>query len=286
MSASIKNDRTSVAQLFQRICAAKYFVTLTGAGVSTLSGIRDFRGKNGLYNDPGPTGAEDAEKIFDIDYFHTDPSFYYKASADFIYNVNEREPSIVHKTLARLEAKGFLKSLITQNIDLLHQKGGSKRVIEIHGSPSVHYCLNCSNLSRVEAANQSFDAAAGPGVTLPENDGDLMGYDEVAALVKAGELPRCKKCGKVLKPAITFFGESLPVRALQAAESDASRADLMLVLGTTLTVYPAAAIPQITQRRGGDLVIVNNMETPMDRYAVMKFEDLGEVFEELAGLIQ
>ncbi|GHV77434.1 NAD-dependent protein deacetylase [Spirochaetia bacterium] len=276
MPVNSKNDRTPVrvSQLLERISAAKYFVTLTGAGVSTLSGIRDFRGKNGLYNDG------DAEKIFDIDYFHHDPSFYYKASADFIYNVNERSPSIVHKTLAALEQKGFLKSLITQNIDLLHQKGGSKRVIEIHGSPSVHYCLNCSNLSRVEEL-----AAAGPGVALPENAGDLMGYDEVAALVKAGELPHCKKCGKVLKPAITFFGEALPARALHAAESDASRADLMLVLGTTLTVYPAAAIPQITQRQGGALVIVNDMETPMDRYAVMKFDDLGEVFEALAGLM-
>ncbi|GHV80655.1 NAD-dependent protein deacetylase [Spirochaetia bacterium] len=269
------NSKKDVARLFERISAAKYFVTLTGAGVSTLSGIRDFRGKNGLYND------QDAEKIFDIDYFHRDPSFYYKASADFIYNVNERSPSIVHKTLAALEQKGFLKSLITQNIDLLHQKGGSKRVIEIHGSPSVHYCLNCSNHSRVEQL-----AAAGPGVALPENAGDLMGYDEAAALVKAGELPHCKKCGHVLKPAITFFGEALPARALQAAESDASKADLMLVLGTTLTVYPAAAVPQITQRNGGDLVIVNNMETPMDDYAVMKFDDLAEVFEALAGMIQ
>ncbi|MFP3040597.1 NAD-dependent deacetylase [Treponema primitia] len=273
MSEDIKKD---VALLFERISAAKYFVTLTGAGVSTLSGIRDFRGKNGLYNDQDAVFPP--EKIFDIDYFHRDPSFYYKASADFIYNVHEREPSIVHKTLARLEQKGFLKSLITQNVDLLHQKGGSKRVIEIHGSPSVHYCLHCSDLSRVETL-----AAAGAG--LPEKDGDLMGFDEAAAVVKAGELPRCKKCGEVLKPAITFFGEALPVLALQSAESEASRADLMLVLGTTLTVYPAAAIPQITQRRGGDLVIVNNMETPMDRYAFMKFEDLGSVFEELSILL-
>jgi NAD-dependent deacetylase len=269
MPGEIKND---VKRLFERISAAEYFTVLTGAGVSTLSGIRDFRGKNGLYND------QDAEKIFDIDYFHRDPSFYYKSSADFIYNVHEREPSIVHKTLARLEQKGFLKSLITQNIDLLHQKGGSRRVIEIHGSPSIHYCLDCSDLSRVEEL-------AAPGSGAPENAGDLMGFDETAALVKAGELPRCKKCGRVLKPAITFFGEALPARALQAAESDASRADLMLVLGTTLTVYPAAAIPRITQRKGGDVVIVNNMETPMDRYALMKFEDLGEVFEELSLLL-
>jgi NAD-dependent deacetylase len=269
------NTKTDVSKLFERISAARHFVALTGAGVSTLSGIRDFRGKNGLYNDL------DAEKIFDINYFRRDPSFYYKASADFIYNVHEHSPSIVHTTLARLEQKGYLKSLITQNIDLLHQKGGSRRVIEIHGSPSVHYCLSCSNLSLVEKL-----AAEGPGAALPRNDGDLLGFDDAAALVKAGELPRCKKCDRVLKPAITFFGETLPVIALEAAERDASRADLMLVLGTSLMVYPAAAIPQLSLRNGGELVIVNNMETPLDRDAAMHFEDLGEVFEELAVLLQ
>jgi NAD-dependent deacetylase len=129
-------------------------------------------------------------------------------------------------------------------------------------------------------------AAEGPGVALSRNDGDLLGFDDAAALVKAGDLPRCKKCGRVLKPAITFFGEALPVIALEAAERDASRADLMLVLGTTLTVYPAAAIPGISLRHGGELVIVNNMETPLDRSAVMRFEDLGEVFEELAVLLR
>ncbi|AEF83585.1 NAD-dependent deacetylase [Treponema primitia ZAS-2] len=268
------DSKTDVAKLYELISSAKYFVTLTGAGVSTLSGIRDFRGKNGLYNDMN------AEKIFDIDLFRRDPSFYYKATGDFIYNVNERQPSIVHTTLGALEKRGFLKSLITQNVDLLHQKGGSKRVIEIHGSPSVHYCLHCSDLSRVEEL-----AASGPGAELPANAGDLLGFDAVAALVKAGELPRCKKCGKVLKPAITFFGESLPVRALKSAEDDARKADLMLVLGTTLTVFPAAGLPQVTLRSGGKLVIVNNMETPMDSHAVLKFEDLGEVFEVLAALL-
>ncbi|MDR1248589.1 MAG: NAD-dependent deacetylase [Treponema sp.] len=269
------NNKTAVSRLFERIAAAKYFTVLTGAGVSTLSGIRDFRGKNGLYNDL------DAEKIFDIDYFRRDPSFYYRASADFIYNVHERSPSIVHTTLALLEQKGYLKSLITQNIDLLHQKGGSRRVIEIHGSPSVHYCFHCSNLSLVEKL-----ASGGQGVSLPPDAGDLLGFNDAAALVKAGDLPRCKKCGAVLKPAITFFGEALPVLALEAAESDAARSDLMLVLGTTLTVYPAAALPQITLRSGGDLVIVNNMETPLDSKTVMRFEDLGAVFEELAALAQ
>ncbi|MDR3248887.1 MAG: NAD-dependent deacetylase, partial [Treponema sp.] len=153
----------TIKSLFEEITAAKHCVALTGAGVSTLSGIRDFRGKNGLYNDM------DAEKIFDIDYFHKDPSFYYKSAGSFIYNIDgEKEPSVVHTCLGELEKRGYLKALITQNIDLLHQKGGASHVIEVHGSPKVHYCLRCS--------------------------GVRMDFEEAAAIVRAGGLPKCPKC--------------------------------------------------------------------------------------------
>jgi NAD-dependent deacetylase len=259
-------------ELFEKITQARHGIALTGAGISTLSGIRDFRGKNGLYNEEG------AEKIFDIDYFRMDPSFYYTAAGSFIYNIHEKEPSVVHKTLGVLEQRGILKGVITQNIDLLHQKGGSRRVIEIHGSPSVHYCPYCSDPLAIE------DLVASPRET-PFPPGDFMRFEEVAALVKAGEIPRCARCGGVLKPAITFFGENLPVRALRSAEAAARKADLMLVLGTSLTVYPAAALPELTLRAGGDIVIVNNQPTPLDSRAVLHFNDLGEVFEGLSSRI-
>ena len=236
-------------ELFNKIIHAEHCIALTGAGVSTLSGIRDFRGKNGLYNDM------DAEKIFDIEYFEKDPSFYYKSSASFIYDLDKKEASIVHIVLAELEKQGFLKAIITQNIDLLHQKAGSNRVIEIHGSPKVHYCLRCA------------------GVRMP--------FEAAAAIVRAGELPRCPHCGRILKPAITFFGESLPAEALREAVEESQKSDLMLILGTSLTVFPAASMPQYTLRQGGEIVIVNNMPTPLDRQAVLHFDDLGEVF---AGL--
>ena len=243
----------SIQILYDKIRSAKYCTVFTGAGVSTLSGIRDFRGKNGLYNDM------DAEKIFDISYFIKDPSFYYKAAGSFIYNLDEKEASIVHLVLGELEKQGFVKALITQNIDLLHQKGGSKRVIEIHGSPLVHYCLRCK------------------GINMP--------FEEAAALVKKGELPKCPKCKKILKPAITFFGESLPVEALMEATNEANKSDLMLVLGTSLQVYPAASMPQYTLGQGGEIVIVNNMPTPLDKHATLHFDDLAEVFEGLAGFL-
>ncbi|MDR2841908.1 MAG: NAD-dependent deacetylase [Spirochaetaceae bacterium] len=242
-----------IGALYKKIIGAKHCVALTGAGVSTLSGIRDFRGKNGLYNDM------DAQKMFDIDYFERDPSFYYKTAGAFIYNVDEKEASTVHTTLAKMEERGVLKAIITQNIDLLHQKGGSKRVIEVHGSPMVHYCLRCA------------------GVRMP--------FDQAAAIVKSGNLPKCPNCGAVLKPAITFFGESLPADALRSAMEESQTADLMLVLGTSLTVHPAAGLPNNTLRNGGEIVIVNNMPTPLDKYAVMHFDDLAAVFNGLQTML-
>ncbi|MDR0383269.1 MAG: NAD-dependent deacetylase [Spirochaetaceae bacterium] len=245
--------QSDIKTLFDRISAAKHCVALTGAGVSTLSGIRDFRGKNGLYNDM------DAEKMFDIDYFEQDPSFYYKTAGAFIYNADERPASIVHTTLGDMEKRGLVKAVITQNIDMLHQKGGSRRVIEVHGSPDPHYCLSCG--------------------------GVRMSFAEAAAIVKKGEMPRCPNCGRALKPAITFFGERLPANALREAEAEASSADLMLVLGTSLTVYPAAGIPESALRHGGKLVIVNEGATPLDSRADMRFESLESVFKGLKELL-
>ncbi|MDR2468813.1 MAG: NAD-dependent deacetylase [Spirochaetaceae bacterium] len=241
-----------VEELYAKLCAAKHAVAFTGAGVSTLSGIRDFRGKNGLYHEI------DAEKMFDIDYFEQDPTFYYQSAGTFIYNADEYPASIVHTTLARLETCGLIKTVITQNVDFLHQKGGSTRVIEVHGSPAIHYCLHC------------------PGIRVT--------FEEAARIVQAGGFPRCPSCNRILKPAITFFGEALPLDALRAAHAEAEACDLMLVLGTSLTVHPAADIPDSALRRGADIVIINNMPTPLDSAASLKFDELGPVFEELARL--
>jgi len=240
----------SVSELYKLICEAKHLVAFTGAGVSTLSGIRDFRGKNGIAN---------GETVFNIDVFEEDPSVYYNNARSLIYNLDEKEPSVVHIVLGELEKRGLLKALITQNIDLLHQKGGCSNVIEVHGSPKVHYCFRC------------------PGIR--------MGFEEAAAIVRSGKMPQCPKCGRVLKPAITFYGESLPIEALKEATVQAHKADLMLVLGTTLVVYPAASMPEYTLRSGGRIVIVNNMPTHLDGQAAMHFDELGPVFEELQSLL-
>jgi NAD-dependent deacetylase len=240
-----------IERLISEITAAKRCTAFTGAGVSTLSGIQDFRGKNGLYT----TNPEMYQKMFDIEWFEADPRVYYDAARDFIYGLDEKQPNVVHKVLAELEKRGILKALVTQNIDLLHQKAGSERVIEVHGSPAVHYCMRCA--------------------------GVRVGFEEVAALVKRGEMPRCPKCDRVLKPAITFFGEALPADALAQAVDTAQASDLMLVLGSSLTVNPAASIPRLVLSHRGKIVVVNDMETHLDRYAMLHFDDLAEVFDAL-----
>jgi NAD-dependent deacetylase len=217
----------------------------------------------------------DAEKIFDLDYFFRDPSFYYSHARNFIYDLDAKQPSIVHTVLGELEQRGLLKAVITQNIDLLHTRGGSRRVIEIHGSPQAHYCPVCQNSTAAEEA-----VLAGT-----VKDSGFMEFDAAAEIVRRGGMPRCKKCGGVLKPAITFFGENLPVHALSAAEAEAEAADLILVLGTSLTVHPAAGLPRFTLQKGGRLVIVNDMETPLDGRAVLRFNDLGTVFEKIKALL-
>ncbi len=241
-------DEEKYEQLFSMIVNAKHFVAFTGAGISTLAGIKDFRGKDGLYKQP------DTEKMFDIDVFFRDPSVYYSMAKEFIYGLDEKKPAVVHTVLAELEKSGFLKCVITQNIDLLHQKAGSKNVLEIHGSPSVHYCINCNYTET---------------------------FEEVSKIAKTGAVPECPHCKSQLKPAITFFGEALPRAALLNAEAECSKADFLLILGTSLQVYPAAALPAYTIRNGGKIAVVNNQPTQFDSYAEILLEDLGETFEKL-----
>lgn len=240
----------SIAALYAAICHAQHLVALTGAGISTLSGIPDFRGKNGLYS---RTDA-DYNKLFDIDFFRKNPSYYYTHSKDFIYNLDKREPNVVHNVLAKLEKQGILKAVLTQNIDLLHQKAGSQQIWELHGSPGTHHCLNC---------------------------GYAMDFNMVRVLLNTQTVPHCPHCNGIIKPDIVFFGEMLPELALEKAAWHAEHADLMLVLGTSLTVYPVAGIPNITLQNGGEIAIVNANSTSMDASASFVFNDLETVFSAL-----
>jgi NAD-dependent deacetylase len=239
-----------MTSLFDLIASSSHVVVFTGAGISTLSGIRDFRGKNGIYNDL------DADKIFSLDYFLSDPSFYYKHAASFIYNLADKEPNIVHNQIFRLEKAGLVKRVITQNIDLLHQKAGSRNVLELHGSPQTHICLAC---------------------------GRKYPFACIVPIVREGKVPKCEKCGGVVKPDIVFFGEPLDRATIDAALFEAERADLIIVLGSSLVVQPAASVPLQTLRHGGKLAIVNDGPTPLDDRAVLRLSDLESTFAALAN---
>jgi NAD-dependent deacetylase len=239
--------RRDLDRLRELIASAGHCVVLTGAGVSVFSGIPAFRGPGGLFEsaespdmvagllqDIQPSSME---RAFSIEEFERNPENFYKLAGPLVYTIHEKTPSRIHRTLAALEQVGLLKAIITQNIDGLHQKAGSRRVIEIHGSPRIHYCLRCAGIR--------------------------VSYETAAALVALGRVPACPRCGRPLKPALTFYGESLPLEARRTACGEAQSADLLLVLGTSLQVNPASELPRLTLVRGGKLVIVNRAPTPL-----------------------
>ena len=241
----------SLDQVVAKVMGAKCLGALTGAGVSTLCGIPDFRGPQGLYRQP------DAERIFDIDWFDRDPSIYYNGCRELVYGLENYHPGPVHFALKKLEDLGILKGIATQNIDMLHQKAGSSRVYEVHGSPMVHQCRSC---------------------------GKSKSFDEICAMLKSGATIAKCACGGVFKPNITFFGESLPEEAFAAAQELAISADVFLVLGTSLTVYPAAGLPRLTLQAGGEVIVVNAQPTSLDEQAYGCFGDLKAFAERILNV--
>lgn len=242
------SDDQQMVDLVDCIFDSERVAVFTGAGISTLCGIPDFRGPQGLYK------QKDAERIFDIDWFHRDPSIYYRGCKELVYGLRSCKPGPVHRAIVKLERAGIVKGVITQNIDMLHQKAGSKVVYEVHGSPEHHYCSRC---------------------------GLEKSFEEICELLEHNEVARCEVCGGAFKPAITFFGEMLPEAAFQGSIDLARSVDMMVVLGSSLTVHPAASIPPLTVRHGGQLVIVNGQPTPLDRMAVARADDLQKFADEV-----
>lgn len=224
----------------------------TGAGVSTLSGIKDFRSADGVYSKPFL--GRSVEEILSLDVFYEQPALFYEWAKDFCYCLDRFKPNIVHKIIADLESKSFCDGVMTQNIDVLHQAAGSKNVLEIHGSPSRHHCLKCRK---------------------------TYGYAEIAPQVMDNRVPHCA-CGGVIKPDIIFYGEGLDERVLSSCIRQAESCKLCIVLGSSLTVQPAASIPLIACESGATLCIVNAQPTPLDRHARYRFADLKTFAEDIA----
>ncbi|HWQ21921.1 MAG TPA: Sir2 family NAD-dependent protein deacetylase [Clostridia bacterium] len=227
-----------------------HIVALTGAGISTSAGIPDFRGPNGIY----VTHQYDPEKTFDIDWFDTDPRTFFSFARDFLSTVDRIHPTQTHTFLAELEQQGRLWSVITQNIDGLHQKAGSRNVIEVHGSFQRGHCRKCGH-----------------------------GYscDELKGKILAEEVPHCDRCGGVIKPDIVFYGEA--VRDMEEAESEARHADLFLAIGTSLSVYPAATLPTFS---GGPVISINRGALGLSVHGIESIErDIDEVFTEVRSTL-
>ena len=221
-------------------------IILTGAGVSTLSGIPDFRGKNGFYSGGKLWNGYDKEDLFDIDFFHAHPDVFYQFAREYLYLMLDKTPSIVHRTLSALQKTGKVDFIYTQNIDALHCKAGSVEVGELHGTLQFLKCPKCCERTDIEKYRPRIDS---------------------------GCIPLCS-CGSVLKPDVVFFGEPLDETLLDKAVFDCENADMIWVLGSSLTVQPAASLPLFTKHNGGKVVIVNADDTPLDYRADFRFYDL------------
>ena len=240
--------KMSIKQSANMINECNNIVFFGGAGVSTESGVKDYRSQDGLYNTVKEYGVPPEEILSHSFFFHHPEIFY-----DFYrkYFIIEVEPNNAHKALAELETMGKLKAVITQNIDGLHQKAGSKNVIELHGTAGEFNCGTCG---------KSEDA------------------EKVIEGIKSGMVPKCKHCNGLMKPKVVLYGESLYEGVAESAIESIANADMLIVGGTSLAVYPAASF--VRYFRGKYIVMINKSETEYDNNADLVIrENIGEVFE-------
>jgi NAD-dependent deacetylase len=240
----------SVARLAELLEGRRPCVVLTGAGISTESGIPDFRSASGIW------AQYDPMEVATIDAFHEDPAKVWEFYGRRLDALGDAEPNDGHRALAELEERGWVQAVITQNVDGLHTRAGSRRVIEVHGTIGSASCLDCGTVVAAE--------------------------DAVARL----PVPACPECGRVLKPDVVMFGELLPEEAVAEALELAAQAGVLLVVGSSLEVYPIAGLPLETLAAGGSLAVVNRGATQFDsRAAVTVDAGAGETLRALANVL-
>ena len=219
----------------------------TGAGISTLSGIPDFRSKNGLYSNR--YHGKKPEKILHIKYFNKHPEEFYAFYREKLL-IDNIDPNVIHLFISELQQLGKEVTVVTQNIDGLHEKAGSLKIHNLHGTIHRNYCVDCKKEYDIDYIKQT--------------DG----------------IPYCKECGGIIRPAITFYGEFLDKETFKKARLDTKNADLLIVLGTSLVVYPASEI--VSHFRGKHLVIINKKRTKFNHQANLVIqEDFAKVFNAL-----
>ena len=238
-------------QLADLVRTARSVVALTGAGISVPSGIPDFRSpESGLWQKVDPM------EVAHIDAFRRDPERFWGFYGERFQTLEDKRPNRAHEVLAELEQAGMLDAVITQNIDRLHERAGSRELVEVHGTISHSSCLHCSAryaLADVRA-RQTADARG---------------------------IPRCE-CGEPLKPDVVLFGEYLPADVLTRADRLAAEADLMLCIGSSLEVYPVCDLPLRTLAAGGRIAIITKGPTPLDGDAAVRMA--GDVVGDLEAL--
>ena len=236
------------------LAQARYVVALTGAGISTPSGIPDYRSpKAGLWEQ-----EEDMMEVASIFAFRHRPQAFYQWLGPLLGVIRAAEPNPAHVALAQLEAAGRLQAVITQNIDLLHGRAGSRHVYEVHGHLREIVCLACHH-------------------TLPA----APALDEYLA---SGRIPHCRRCHHVMKPNVVLFGELLPPATMRAARAHTQAADLMIVAGSSLEVAPAGDLPAVARANGARLIIINYLPTHLDAAAdVVIRGDVADVLPRLAA---
>jgi NAD-dependent deacetylase len=234
------------------IRASRRVVVLTGAGISTHSGIRDFRSPgSGLWT------RHDPIEVASLDSFRYNPENFFKWIRPLVTGMQAAKPNAAHLALASLEKNGQIGTIITQNVDGLHQSAGSTNILEVHGSMRTMTCVSC-----------------------------FLKYDAtefIAAYLEKDEIPRCKQCSHILKPDVILFGEQLPIRTWLKAQEISKGCDLMIVAGSSLEVLPVAGLPMRAIENGAHLIIINNTETYLDVRADVVFNaDVAEILPRIA----
>jgi NAD-dependent deacetylase len=242
--------QTGAESLAELIRTSDATVALTGAGISVPSGIPDFRTPGeGIWSDVDPF------EVASIDAFRRDPKRFWDFYRPRFTMLGDKRPNDAHEALARLEEDGHLDVVITQNIDRLHRAAGTRDLIEVHGSIATSSCVTCGRSYELEEVDSLFD---GRGIAV------------------------CDVCPGLVKPDVVLFGEMLPVEAI--ARALASAADLMICVGSSLEVFPAAGLPELTLAHGGRVALITQGPTPYDRDATVKLD--GDVAEELPAVLR
>jgi NAD-dependent deacetylase len=246
-------SRAEVARLAELVRGAGSVVALTGAGISVPSGIPDFRTPGrGLWEKVDPM------EVAHIDAFHSDPVRFWSFYGRRFATLGEKRPNGAHRALVAMEERGLLDAVITQNIDMLHRKAGTKELIEVHGSIASCSCLSCHTSAPLGEVSIRLERA---------RDG----------------VPRCEDCGRPLKPDVVLFGEMLDAQRLERARELCEGADVLLCVGSSLEVHPVAGLPQLTRASGGAVAIITQGPTPLDELASVRLS--GDVVAELDALV-